>query len=160
MFGKADKTAANSTLLPDDLRDRRRCREKQVVDLVGRHPGARATTTCQIGDKTASVFAVPTTEGVATLACAADAETCETIASSLQITEGEAFPVGPSEELLQRRRARLGTLEKQREVRGRASSTNAGKRTTQVAATSKLGTAYAAPPSRSASSTSARPTRS
>ena len=114
----------------------------------------------KIGDKTASVFAIPTTEGVATLACAADAEVCATIASSLRITEGKAFPVGPSEDYAKGVERALGTLEKHEKSAARELK-NAGQRATQVAATSAARRPRTpAPPSRSTSSRSARPTRS
>ena len=138
-FGMADKTAANSTLLPDDLRIGT-LPEKQVVDLSDGIQAARYDN-LKIGDQTASVFAIPTTEGVATLACAADAEVCGTIASSLRITEGDVFPVGPSEKYSNGVERALGTLEKNEKSAARELK-NANKRTTQVAATSKLGTAY------------------
>ena len=70
-----------------------------------------------------------------------DAETCTTIASSMQITEGKAFPVGPSKAYAGDVERTLGRLEKQE--KSAASALNkAGKRTSQVAATSKLASAY------------------
>src|SRR5829696_3574643 len=54
-------------------------------------------------DRTVTVYAAPTSAGVATLAClapAADAEsfgaTCDQIANSLELSSGDPFPVGPS----------------------------------------------------------------
>jgi hypothetical protein len=54
-------------------------------------------------DRRVTVFAAPTTAGVATVACLAppaEAEsfsaTCDQIANTLQISEGEAVPIGPS----------------------------------------------------------------
>ena len=138
-FGMADKTAANSTLLPDGLRAGE-LPDKQVVDLSDGVQAARYDN-LKVGDKTASVFAVPTTEGVATLACAADAEVCATIASSLRITEGDPFPVGPSEDYSKGVERALATLEK-REKSAAADLNRAGKRQTQVNATSRLATAY------------------
>ena len=138
-FGMADETAANSTLLPGDLRADE-VPQKQIADLSEGIQAARYDG-LKIGDKTATVFAIPTTEGVATLACAADAEVCSTIASSLRITEGKAFPVGPSADYakdVERALARLERTEKSaaRELK------NAGRRATQVAATTRLATAY------------------
>jgi serine/threonine protein kinase len=139
VFGKADDSAANSTLVPDDLR---------TADLPAGTPvdladGVQALKydNLKLGDKTGSLFVVPTTEGVATLACIADGKTCASIASSLQITEGKAFPVGPSEAYSDDVQRVLGRLEKQE--KSAASALNkAGKRTSQVTATGKLGTAY------------------
>ena len=59
----------------------------------------------------------------------------------MQITEGKAFPVGPSEDYSADVERTLGRLEKQE--KSAASALNkAGKRTSQVAATSKLASAY------------------
>jgi hypothetical protein len=138
-FGKADGSAANSTLLPDGLRTADVPAGKPV-DLAD---GVQALQyeNIAIGDKTGSVFAVPTTGGVATLACVAPAATCQTIASSMQITEGKAFPVGPDEAYSGDVERTLGRLEKQ-EKAAAAELNKAGKRTSQVAATSKLASAY------------------
>jgi serine/threonine protein kinase len=138
-FGKADDSAANSTLLPDGLRTADVPAGKPV-DLAD---GVQALQyeNIAIGDKTGSVFAVPTTGGVATLACVAPAATCQTIASSMQITEGKAFPVGPDEAYSSDVERTLGRLEKQ-EKSAAAALNKAGKRTSQVAATSKLASAY------------------
>ena len=117
VFGKADETAANSTLLAEDLRAAAgELPEKQIVELGDGVQAAHYDDLPIGGGKTATVFAVPTTEGVATLACTADAETCETIASSLRITDGKTFPVGPSKEYAGDVESVLGKLEKQREV--------------------------------------------
>jgi hypothetical protein len=55
-------------------------------------------------DRQVTVFAAPTTEGVATVACvapaaqaAAFAETCDQIANTLSVSSGEPVPVGPNE---------------------------------------------------------------
>ena len=57
----------------------------------------------------------------------------------MKITEGDVFPVGPSEKYSNGVERALGTLEKNEKSAARELK-NAGKRTTQVAATSKLGT--------------------
>ena len=61
----------------------------------------------------------------------------------MKITDGKAFPVGPSEEYAGGVERMLGRLEKPRS-RPRATSSNAGKRTTQVDATAGSPSAYAA----------------
>jgi serine/threonine protein kinase len=137
VVGKGDETASNSTLLPNDLRTTTEPQTAAIGD------GARALRydNLQIGDKSATVFAVPTTEGVATLACFADGKTCSTIASSMQITEGKAFAVGPSDEFSNDVQRILGRLEKQEKSAATALN-RAGKRTSQVAATRKLASTY------------------
>ena len=103
VIGNADKTAANSTLLPDALR---------TADLPAGTPvdladGVQALhyENVKIGDETASIFAVPTDKGVATLACVAEAETCTSIASHDADHGGQALPGRPERGLLRRRRA-------------------------------------------------------
>jgi hypothetical protein len=56
-------------------------------------------------DRAVTVYTVPTTAGVATLAClapAADAAsfgaTCDSIANTLELSDGDPFPVGPSKD--------------------------------------------------------------
>jgi hypothetical protein len=99
IFGQADKTAANSTLLADDLRAAAGTLPEKTVVEIG--DGAQAARYGQIslgGGKTATVYAVPTSNGVATLACTAEDATCDEIAGSMKITEGDVFGVGPSQE--------------------------------------------------------------
>ena len=142
VFGKADETAANSTLLADDVRAAAGTLPEKAIGDIGDGNQAAHYTGLPIGrrqDRT--FFAVPTTEGVATLACSADAATCETIASSMKITEGTAFPVGPSAEYAGSVEGILGKLEKA-EKSAAGDLKQAGKRATQVAATRKLAAAY------------------
>ena len=141
VFGYADETAANPTLLADGLRGDT-TPSKEIVDLSGGLQAAKYTD-LPIGSQTGQVFAIPTTEGVATLACIAEGKTCDAIASSLKITDGKAFPVGPSESYQTRVEKILGRLDKSEKSAARDLK-NAGKRTTQVDATSRLGSAYAA----------------
>ncbi len=139
VVGKADKTAANSTLLPGDLITNDLA-DGQTVD-IGDGKQALLHDGVHVGDKTASVFSVPTTNGVATLACFAEAATCHTIATSMQITEGTVFPVGPDAKFAKNVETILGRLESKEKAAARDLN-NAGKRTTQVAATGKLWGAY------------------
>ena len=69
------------------------------IEIVDIGDGAQAVRYADltIGDGAkATVFAVPTSAGVATLACTAEAATCDEIAASMKITDGEVFPAGPS----------------------------------------------------------------
>ena len=92
--------------------------------------------------QTASIFAVPTTKGVATLACLADDKTCAAIASTVQITGGKAFPVGPSDDLREKIESSLSRLESS-EKSAASALKRAGKRSSQVDATRRLASAYA-----------------
>jgi hypothetical protein len=144
VFGKPDDSASNPTLLSDDLREAAGdpLPEKTIVDIGG---GAQAVryANLKIGDgNTATVYAAPTSAGVATLACTAEDATCDEIAASMEITEGEAFAAGPSETFqgdVERILARLEKAERTAASRLKA----ARQRTTQAAATSRLATAYA-----------------
>ena len=144
VFGKADDTAANSTLLAGDLRQAAGdLPEKTTVDIAGGAQAARYAA-LPIGDgNKATVYAVPTDAGVATLACTADEATCDSIASSLEITEGEAFPVGPNESYQGDVEGILAKLDKA-EKSAASKLKSAERRTTQAAATSRLATAYTA----------------
>ena len=139
VIGKADKSAANSKLLPTDLLTTS-TPEGQKSD-IGDGAQALRYDGLPIDGKAATFYSVPTSKGVAALACFADGKTCSTIASSMQITEGDVFPIGPSTTYakgVERTLARLESKEK-----SAASALNkAGKRTSQVAATNKLWGAY------------------
>jgi len=139
VLGNADESAANSTLLPDAARTGD-VPEKQVFEIGDGLQAARYDG-LQIDGDTVNVYAVPTTEGVATLGCVADAEVCATIASTLRITEGKAFPVGPSDEYLGDVESALKRLES-REKSAARELNRAGRRQTQVSATNKLASAY------------------
>ena len=145
VFGIADDTAANSTLLAGDLRQvaGEPLPEKTIVDIGD---GAQAVRYAKLGigdDKTATVFAVPTSAGVATLACTADEATCDSIASSMKITDGTTFPAGPSETYQGDVEGILAKLEKA-EKTAASRLKSARQRTSQAAATSRLATAYTA----------------
>ena len=161
MFGKADDTAANSTLLAGDLRqvagDAAREDDRRHRATASR---PRRYATLPIGDdNTATVFAVPTDAGVATLACTADEATCDSIASSLKITEGNAFPVGPSEAYQGDVEGILAKLEKA-EKSAASKLKSAERRTTPGGRHAPArGRLHRRRRARSASSTSARPTR-
>lgn len=140
VFGHADETAANPTLLAEGLRGDTTPKQ-EVVELASGIQAAKYAD-LPIGSQTGQVFAVPTDEGVATLACIAEAKTCEAIAQSMKITEGTPFAVGPNAEYQTRVEKILGRLDKAEKSAARDLN-NAGKRTTQVSATSRLGSAYA-----------------
>ncbi|HET6550155.1 MAG TPA: hypothetical protein VFG79_16955, partial [Solirubrobacter sp.] len=143
VVGKADKSAANSTLLAADLRAAAGSPlpEKAVTDIGGGDQAARYAK-LSIGDgQTATVYAVPTSAGVATLACTADDATCDQIASSLEITTGKTFPIGPSKAYAGDVRGALRRLEN-REKAAASLLKSAGKRSTQATATSHLASAY------------------
>jgi Protein kinase domain len=68
-------------------------------------------------DDTLSLYTVPTTRGVATVACVAggadsDAflQQCENVASTLELTDAEAIPLGPGDEYVKALNGAMGRL--------------------------------------------------
>ncbi|RKQ91386.1 serine/threonine protein kinase [Solirubrobacter pauli] len=140
VFGRADDSAADPTLLPEELRGETPP-TAATVDLDGGVQAAKYAD-LPIGSQTGTVLSVPTGDGVAMLACIADPKTCDTIASSMTVTGDKTFPVGPSDTYQTKVEKILGRLDKAEKSAARDLD-NAGKRTTQVSATSRLGSAYA-----------------
>src|SRR3954453_370447 len=147
-FGKADDSAANSTLLPDDLRVAAGNKRGTPVDLGGGVQAYRYAN-LEVGDgRTATVYAVPTSNGVATLACVpakggekAFAPTCDAIATTFRIQDGKPFPVGPSKDYAGKLSGALSTLDKQRSS-ALAALGKAKTRKQQANATDRLAAAY------------------
>jgi hypothetical protein len=105
-----DHVASNSALLPADLlssigQPAGTVPARTAVRLPGqrleawRYRGLRPAAT----ERELTVYAVPTTTGVATVACAAAraqagafADQCEAVAGTLELVSGRPYPVGPS----------------------------------------------------------------
>jgi hypothetical protein len=105
VFGGADASADNPTLLPAGLRAKLGATPKG--DPVELSPGVQALRYRDLApggtNRPVTLFAVPTTGGVATLACvapagnaAAFAGQCDGVAATLRVTGAKALPVGPS----------------------------------------------------------------
>ena len=106
-FGQAE--ANDSTLLPEQFRTVLGLADGEVPDRTAVKLGPDELQAYRYeglepegSSRRATVYASPTSEGVATVACLAlpaDAAAfkgeCEAIADTLQITSGNAFPVGP-----------------------------------------------------------------
>jgi hypothetical protein len=149
VFGKADKTAANSTLLPDGLR-KGSVPTGGPVALGGDVQAIRYKSVPIGGGHTATVYAVPTSGGVDMLACvpaaggaAAFAATCDAVATTVRLTGDKALPVGPSKDYATSLSGALGTLGKATGS-GSAALAKAKTRLAQAQATDTLATAYAA----------------
>jgi hypothetical protein len=118
-------TAANAALLP-----------AAVVRATGRPAGTPPPRTAvrlpanglqawryrdlpaSSGGRTMTVYAVPTTEGVAAVACAAPsaedaafAQNCDRVAASLRLRDTRAYPVGPSRTYAATLNAAIGGLQ-------------------------------------------------
>ena len=106
-----------------------------------------------------TLFTVPTSEGVATVACVDPSADCESIANTLKLNAGTAFPVGPSKEYAAGLGKTLGTLDKKanagrKALAGRGHPEGAGGR-----GEGPLGRVQQRRRRRSRSSRSRRPTR-
>jgi hypothetical protein len=70
-----------------------------------------------LSNRLVTIYAVPTSGGVATVACvfgsstpAAFGSQCQSAASSLELTSGKSYPLGPSESYAKTLRSALGSL--------------------------------------------------
>jgi serine/threonine protein kinase len=93
--------------------------------------------------KAVTLFTVPTSAGVATLACVDPGADCEAIANTLKLKAGSAFPVGPSKDYAAALDKTLGGLDK-KVSSGRKRLQSAGTPKAQAAAAGDLASAYAA----------------
>jgi len=88
-----------------------------------------------------TLFTVPTSAGVATLACVDPGVDCEGIANTLKLKAGTAFPVGPSKEYAAAIGKVLGGLDK-KVSSGRAALQGAKTPKAQARAAKRLASAY------------------
>jgi hypothetical protein len=89
-----------------------------------------------------TVYAVPTSAGVATLACLGAAATCDGSANTMSLVSAKSFPVGPSEGYAKTVGAALRTLSGAVKS-GHAKLTSAKTPAVQASAAQGLSTAYA-----------------
>ncbi len=144
MFGLVPQASNNSTLLPDPL-----------IEELGGPPEGRESVALGPDelqayryeglevpglDGAATVYAVPTTEGVATLACTGS-PSCDGIANTLELESGEAFPVGPSRQYAERA-GRVSEQLARAVERGNAALGRANRPTSQADALRDLRAAY------------------
>ena len=86
-------------------------------------------------DKPATLYTVPTAQGVVTIACVPSARNCDDVANSLQLLGDRAYPVGPSDDYAKAVSAALSGLD----TSGLA---KAKTRAAQAAALKRLQNAY------------------
>jgi hypothetical protein len=127
------KDANNSTLLPAGFLqalglDAGEVPPRQAVRLVDSKLEAYryANLRPRDIDQPVTLFTVPTSAGVATVACVDPSADCESIANTLKLNGGTAFPVGPSKEYAAALGKILGGLDKK---------VTAGRKALQGAAT-------------------------
>jgi serine/threonine protein kinase len=120
-----DDTASNSALLPAAFlgsigQPAGTVPARTAVRLPAQRLAAWRYRNLRSGgtDRQLTVYAVPTTNGVATVACAAPsgqadafAGQCEAVAGTLELVSGRPYPVGPSETYASALNAAFGTLQ-------------------------------------------------
>ena len=142
------KNANNSTLLPAGFLsalglDSGELPPRQAVRLADnkleayRYPKLRPDGL----DQPVTLYTVPTSAGVATVACLDPSADCESIANTLKLNAGTAFPVGPSKEYAAGLGKTLGTLDKKVSA-GRKALQSADTPKAQAAAAKDLSAAY------------------
>ncbi len=167
VLGVAGQSAANSTLLPSAFRnslglDPSSAPKREAVRLsenkleAYRYAGLNPKG---LG-KPVTVFASPTSKGVATVACIAPGPDCEAIANTLKLTSGTPLPVGPSKTYAAALSTQLGGLNAkvqagrialQKGKTGKAQAKGAAQISTAYLATSKsLGSLALSPADRTA----------
>jgi hypothetical protein len=88
------------------------------------------------------VYAVPTTAGVATLACVNAKATCDASANTMALVSAKSFPVGPSQDYAKAVGGALGALKKATKS-GQAKLGSAKTPKAQASAAGALSAAYA-----------------
>jgi len=92
-------------------------------------------------DQPVTLYTVPTSAGVATVACVDPSGDCESIANTLKLNAGNAFPVGPSKDYAAGLGKSLGGLDK-KVTAGRKSLQGASTPKAQASAAKSLAAAY------------------
>jgi hypothetical protein len=125
VFGKADETANNSTLLSGPMLEavgEEGVNDREAVELGPDKLQAFRYRDVKVpgSNQQLTLYAVPTSAGVVTLACvapssaAADFEaSCDAIANTAQLNGGTGFPVGPNKEFAEAVNGALATLTKE-----------------------------------------------
>ena len=126
VFGQVKEGANNPTLLPVGFLaalglDGGEVPPREAVQLKrGDLQAYRYKTLRPNGlDDAVTLFTVPTSAGIATLACVDPGGDCEAIADTFKLKAGTAFPVGPSKEYAAAVGKVLGGLDKKVSVRAR-----------------------------------------
>jgi serine/threonine protein kinase len=87
---------ADPSLLPAKLLAAQKGRPKPETMTLAGQPAYRYDALRGAGQQPLRVYALLTTEGVATVACGAAARDCDAIARTLKLTSAQALPAGPS----------------------------------------------------------------
>jgi hypothetical protein len=146
-FGRVTEGANNFTLLsPDFLAaagfDATKVPKPKTVKLS--RGGVQAYEYENLPVKGAgklTLFAVPTSAGVATVVCSVPAPDCEAIANTLKLREGEALPVGPSKAFAEAVSKALASVGKASQT-GRSQLRSAKTNKSQAPVANKVSAAY------------------
>jgi hypothetical protein len=146
--GQVKQGAANSTLLPAAFLqalglDAGELPPRQAVRLADNKIEAyRYANLRPKGiEKPVTLYTAPTSAGVATVACVDPSADCESIANTLKLNGGTAFPIGPSKEYAGTLSKALGGLDKKVQS-GRKALRSAKTPKAQAAAAKRLSSAY------------------
>jgi hypothetical protein len=142
-LGAVRKSADNSTLLSTGLiKAAGTLPAKEAVEVSGGMQGYRYRNLRLSGfSRPVTVFAVPTSAGVATLACVGAQATCDASINTMQLVSAKAFPVGPSSDYAKAVGGALGTLRKATKS-GQAQLGSAKTPKAQASAANGLSAAY------------------
>jgi hypothetical protein len=146
-FGRVTKGANNFTLLSPDLLaaagfSSTKLPKPKTVKLS--RGGVQAYEYENLPVKGAgrrTLFAVPTSAGVATVVCSVPAQDCEAIANTLKLRDGEALPVGPSKAFADSVSKALASVGKASQT-GRSQLKSAKTNKSQAPVARKVSTAY------------------
>ena len=143
-----DSSAANATLLPAGFLKALglsggEAPPRQAVRLADNKLEAYRYANLRPSgiSKPVTLFTVPTSAGIATVACVDPSADCESIANTLKLNAGTAFPVGPSKAYAAELSKTLGTLDKKVKAGTKALS-SASTPKAQAAAAKGLSSAY------------------
>jgi hypothetical protein len=113
LFGTVRDEADNSTLLPTGLLQAAGAvpKNREAVKVGPDEVEAYRYRDVRLQglDKPVTLYAIPTTQGVATVACVPSSKSCDGVANTLELN-GRTFPVGPSENYAKKVSAALGAL--------------------------------------------------
>jgi hypothetical protein len=144
VLGAVRSSADNSTLLSTGLiKNAGTLPERAAVQSDSGLQGYRYRDVRVQGlDRPVTLYAVPTSTGVATLACLAPQAVCDASANTMELVSAKAFPVGPSKDYASAVSGALGALD--RAVKSGQGKLGAAKTPKQQgAAAGALGAAYA-----------------
>ena len=113
VFGTVRDEADNSTLLPTGLLQAAGAvpKNREAVKVGPDEVEAYRYRDVKLQglDKPVTLYAIPTTQGVVTVACVPSSKSCDGVANTVELN-GEPFPVGPSEDYAKTVSAALGPL--------------------------------------------------